>query len=564
MVPRRIVLTALALFACVAGAGVPDAGAQAPAKVVRLPLPKFDGSLTPYTFESGYPLVTLVYDTLLWRDGAGVPRPWLAQSVSRSADRRRLTIRLRNGARWHDGRPLTSADVAFTFDFVRDRFHPRFTPQVEDIESVQAPDSRTVTIDLRRPSMGFEDQPLADLPILPRHLWQGLAGGRAPAGPAVGSGPYRLVHARRRTGYRFRANRAYFRGRPRVERIQVPIIRQESRTYSALRRRNVDMLPVSLPERAAERLGGSFGINIASGTSYSGTALLFNLRRAPFNRAEVRRALSRSIELERIVRNVGPGVAADRGYIHPASRWAPEARLHRFDLSGARSALRKLKLPPIRILAPDNDPVRRTAGRQVALAMRRGGVDAEAVETTRSRLGRAIGEDGSVADFDAAIVGTPPLASYDPDFLQRVFGSDPRTAPLNYAGYRSQSFEALADRVASATDRRSRRRAVAAELRLLARDMPAIPLFFPEGRFAYRPAIHNGWLYVKGAGILDKRSFLRSAPASSSRAASDEGEETADSSSLLDILRIASLVVLLIALALGAAALMERRKARRR
>ena len=562
---RRILLGALAVFACVAGPGLAGAAAQAPAKVVRLPLPQYDGTLTPYTFESAYPLMTLVYDTLLWRDARGVPRPWLAQSVTPSTDRRRLTIRLRKRARWHDGRPLTSADVAFTFDFVKARFHPRFTPQLADVVSVQAPDPQTVTLDLRRPAAGFEDQPLADLPILPRHLWQGLPAGRAPAGPAIGSGPYRIVEARRRTGYRLRANRAYFRGRPRVERIQVPIIRQESRTYSALRRRNVDMLPVSLPERAVERLGGLFGINIARGTSYSGTALLFNVRRAPFNRPGVRRALARSIELERIVRNVGPGVAANRGYIHPASRWAPRARLHRFDLPSARLALSELNLPPIRILAPDNDPVRRTAGRQVALAMRRAGVDAQAVEATRPSLGRSIGEDGSPPDFDAAIVSIPPLASYDPDFLQRVFGSDSDSAPLNFTGYRSQSFEALAARVASASDRRSRRRAVAAELRLLAKDLPAIPLFFPEGRFAYRPAIHNGWLYVKGAGILDKRSFLRSRPATArSRPASTGGEETGESSSWLDILRIASLAVLLIALGLGAFGLVERQRARRR
>ncbi len=560
------VLAALALTASVAGARVPEAEAQGPAKVVRLPLPVYDGTLTPYTFELGYPLVTLVYDTLLWRDSKGVARPWLARSVTRSGNRRRLTIRLRNGVRWHDGRPLTSADVAFTFDFVADRFHPRFTPQLADVERVRAPDRRTVTIDLRRPSLGFDDQPLADLPILPRHLWQGLAAGGAPAGPAIGSGPYRLVEARRRTGYRFRANRAYFKGRPRVERIQVPIIRQESRTYSAIRRRKVDMLPVSLPERAVERLGGSFGINIASGPSYSGTALLFNLRRAPFNRPSARRAVARSIELERIVRTVGSGVAAERGYLHPASRWAPDTTLHRFDLPAARRAFRRLRLPAIRVLAPDNDPVRREAGRQVALAMRRGGLDAEAIETTRSRLGRAIGEDGSAADFDAAIVSMPPLASYDPDFLQRVFGSETGSSPLNYSGYRSRSFEALADRVASAPNRRTRQRAVTAELRLLAKDLPALPLFFPEGSFAYRPAIHDGWLFVKGTGILDKRSFLRTGPSPGARAATNGGEETDadESSSFLDILRVASLAVLLIALALGGVGLAERRKARRR
>ena len=559
----RIALVALVLALSAAGALAPIASAQSRAPLVRLPFPAYDGTLTPYTFEAGYPLMTLVYDTILWRDANGVPRPWLARSVTRSRGGRRVTIRLRRGVRWHDGRPLTAADVVFTFGFVARRFHPRFTPQLANVEQVRTAGPLSVVIALRRRSLGFDDQPLADLPILRLHLLQQLPAGRAaPPGPAIGSGPYRLVAAGRRAGYRFRANRAYFRGRPRVERVRVPIIREEPKTYSALRRRRVDMLPLSLPERPARQLGGSSGINVQRGPSYSGTALLLNVRRAPFDRPEARRAVARALDLERIVQNVGPGAAADRGYIHPSSRWAPQATLHRFDLRAARRALARLELPAIRILAPNNDPLRVEGGRQVALALRRAGAGASLVEVSRGSLGRAIGEDGSSADFEAAIVSTPPLASYDPDFLARVFGPDPATAPLNYSGYRSRAFAALAERVAAAPNRGARRRAVAAELRLLARDVPAIPLFFSEGTFAFRPAIHNGWVFVKGAGILDKRSFLAGQRRAPSRAAATEDVEgdSDDGGSLLDVLRIASLIVLVIVLVLAAVALLSRRK----
>lgn len=549
---------AVAIVGISAAISTPVAQAQRRTELVRLPLPRYDGTLTPYTFELAYPLVTLVYDTLMWRDSSGAPRPWLARSVERANGGRRFTIRLRRGVRWHDGRPLTAADVAFTFDFVRRRFHPRFTPQLEDVSSVQATGRGTVTVELSRPSLGFYDQPLADLPIMPRHLWQTLAPGTAPPGRAVGSGPYRLVRASSGNGYGFRANRSYFRGRPRVERIRVPIIRQESRTYRALRARRVDMLPVSLPEGASRSLGRAFGINIRRGDSYSGTALLLNLRRPPFSRPAARRAVASALDLDRMVRNVGPGEPADRGYVHPDSPWASRSPLHRFDLEAARRAVRDLDLPPIRVLAPDNDPVRREAGRQTALALRRGGVDAELTEVSRASLGRAIGEDGSSASFDAAIVSTPPLASYDPDFLRRVFGADAREAPLNYAGYRSEEFETLAARVAAAPSRLARRRAVAAELRLLARDLPVVPLFFAEGRFAYRPAIHDGWVYVQGTGILDKRSFLAGAGPTRSRLVEEEDE--GDSTSALDVLQVASLVLLVIVLALGAAGLRARRK----
>jgi peptide/nickel transport system substrate-binding protein len=316
--------TVLIVTALGTGLGTPVVEAAPPqAKVIRLPLPRYDGTLTPYTFELAYPLVTLVYDTLMWRDANGVPRPWLARSVKRSNGGRRLTIRLRKGVRWHDGRPLTAGDVAFTLQFVAARYEPGFTPQLVDVESVQAIDRLTVRVDLRRRSPGFDDQPLSDLPILPRHLWQGLEGSQAvPPGPAVGSGPYRLVRAGRRGGYDFRANRSYFKGRPRVGRIRVPIIRDEKGTYDALRSRDVHMVPIPLPRDIATELGRSASITVKRGPSYTGTALVLNLRRPPFDRPAPRRAVARALKLTRVLRNTGPGVPAEEGNIHPDSPWA--------------------------------------------------------------------------------------------------------------------------------------------------------------------------------------------------------------------------------------------------
>jgi len=557
------------VIVCLAAAVAPSpASARAPdTPLVRLPFPSYDGTLTPYTFTLGYPLVTLVYDPLFWRDANGIPRPWLARSLQRSNGGRSLTITLRKGVRWHDGRPLTADDVAFTFQFVAGHFQPRFTPELADVSGVRATGPLTVTIDLRRVSLGFEDQPLADLPILPRHLWQGLAPGQpAPPGLPVGSGPYRLVSAQPATGYVFAANHGYFEGAPRVEQIRVPIIHQEQRSYDALRQRRVDMLPFGLPQGPAGELGTAFGIAVRTGPLYSGTALLLNLRRPPFDRPAARRAVADALDLGRIVRNVGPAAAAEQGYIHPASPWASGASLQRFDPMSAQAAVARLQLPTIHLLAPESDPVRLEAGRQVVLALQRAGAKATLTKLSSARLSQAIGENGSAPDFDAAIASTPPLASDDPAFLGALFGSDPRTAPLNSTGYRSQAFDVLAQRVASAPDLQARHEAAGGELRVLASDLPAIPLFFSEGTFAYRPAIYDGWVFVKGTGILDKRSFLagqtppRPGPAGGGVGVpSDSG-----SGSGLDFVDAASLVVLAIVVALAGTALLARRSAGRR
>ncbi len=563
---RRGGLITVVIVALVGGVVPPSPGGARPGvqTVVRLPFPRYDGTLTPYTFELGYPLVTLVYDTLFWRDADGIPQPWLAHSLTASNRGRRLTITLPKGVRWQDGRPLTADDVVFTFQFVASHFHPRFTPELADVERVRATDRLTVTIDLRHVSLGFEDQPLSDLPILPKHLWQGLGSGQlAPPGLPVGSGPYRLVSAKPSTGYHFVANDTYFKAAPRVQQIRVPIIHQEQRSYDALRRGQVDMLPFNLPGPAAQAFGAAPGVALRTGPLYSGTALLLNLRRAPFVSRAARRAVAQALNLLAIASNSGPAAAAEQGVIDPVSPWASGTSLQRFDPSSARAAVASLRLPMVRVLAANNDPVRLEAGRQVVLALRRAGASATLTAVSSAALSQAIGETGAPPRFEAAIDGTSALASYDPDFLAALFGSNPHGSPLNSTGYRSRAFDALAQRVASAPDVQARREAARAELRLLAADLPVIPLFFSQGTFAYRPAAYSGWVFVKGTGILDKRSFLAGqAPVSAgpdgSGAAAPAGSGSGSKLSFVDV---ASLLVVAIALILAGAALLARRSA---
>lgn len=531
--------------------------------VVRLPFPQDDGTLTPYTFELGYSLVTLIYDTLLWRDANGVPQPWLARAVEPSADGRQLTVRLAEGAAWHDGAPVTAADVAFTFEFVAKHPHPRFTPELRAVEKVVVADPTTVVISLRHASPGFLDQPLSDMPILPAHLWRSIRGGRlAPEGLPVGSGPYRLADYRPKEGYRFEANTAYFRGPPSVSTLEIPIIGDANGTLQALERRRVDMIPVSLPEDAAARVEG-LGTKVREGPSYLGTVLMFNLRAPPFDRPEVRRAISGALDLRRISGAVGTGVAADRGYLHPESPWASKTLLHSpKPVAVARSEMAKLGLPPIEVLAADNDPVKLEAGRQVALALERAGVQATSRGIPRDELSRAVGEEGGQPTFGAAIWTSPPLASYDPDFLRRLFGSAPGDATFNYPGYRNPAFDDLTERIAQEPDPVARKAATAEALRVLATDLPVIPLFFSTGTFTYRPAVYDGWVFVKGSGILDKRSFVDASPAApdETRPPPEDGLASDDEDKGRSPIAYAAIGVLGLALLLGIIGVVSRRQ----
>jgi peptide/nickel transport system substrate-binding protein len=474
---------------------------------LRIPFPQEDGTLTPYTFTFGYPLMTLVYDTLMWRDQSGTPRPWLARDVKVTNGGRRVTVELRNGARWHDGRRLTAGDVEFTFEYVRARYHPRFTPQLELIDEVRAVKPSRVVFELTAPGAGFLDQPLSDVPILPRHLWEGIAAGDVPPGSPVGSGPYRMTRHRPDNAYTFRANRNYFLGAPRVRTLKFPIVPGPEDMLERLETREVDMVPLTLPRDAAQRLE-DLGAEVATGAYYVGTILVFNVRRAPFDDPVVRRAVAAALDLRTIARAAGNGVPAEYGLIHPRSPWASDEILHRVDPSAARDALTRVDVPRVEVLAPAGDPVRAEAGRRVAIALDSAGVSARVKTIARDDLVAALGEDSAPARFTLAIWSTPPLASYDPAFVARMLASDPRTAPLNVSGYESARFDRVARRVATAADDVERRAAVEEQLRLIARDAPVVPLLFQQGAFAYNPRSYDDWVFIEGTGILDKQSFI--------------------------------------------------------
>ncbi|MBV8528849.1 MAG: hypothetical protein JOZ75_11070 [Candidatus Dormibacteraeota bacterium] len=489
-----------------AGSFAPSvASPRATAAVLRIPFPQYDGTLTPYTFNSDYSLMTLLYDTVMWRDAGGIPRPWLADSVATSADGMTVNIHVAPGARWQDGPPVTSADIAFTFTYMRAHPHERFTPELAVVSSVDTPDPATAVIHLSHTSSGFDEEPLSDVPIMPEHIWSNLpADALSPEGMPVGSGPYKLASASPANGYRFEAVNGYFRGTPAVQTIEVPLIHDAAATTRALQDHKVDALPISVSPNDALQLQRDLSVRVKSGASFLGTVLLMNTRSSPFDRPGVRRAVSDALNLAQIASAVGQAVPADRGYLHPDSGWAPSGPVQHYDPPEARLGLSGVDTP-ITVLAPDNDTTQQAAGRQVVEALERAGVNSKLTTVSVSELNDAVGAGDVAPTYQLALWTAPALASYDPTLLGRLFGSG---QPLNLTGYASQEFDADAARVDTASDPAARHAAVESLVDRLAQDAPAVPLYFAKGEFAVRPGVYDGWVFVTGSGILDKLSFV--------------------------------------------------------
>ena len=114
---KRNVLRAMVLVIIVSAAVYPLMAAG----TLKIGLSSEEGTLNPYTYktETGMDLVRLVYDPLFQIDKNLVSKPWLVKSFSLSADKLLLTMKLHENVKWHDGKPLTSADVKFTYEYIK-------------------------------------------------------------------------------------------------------------------------------------------------------------------------------------------------------------------------------------------------------------------------------------------------------------------------------------------------------------------------------------------------------------------------------------------------------------
>ncbi|MBM2812480.1 MAG: hypothetical protein HW416_3239, partial [Chloroflexi bacterium] len=185
----------------------------------------------------------LLHAGLAQQDSTSVLRPRLAEDVPSAENglwrvfpdgSMETTWRLKPSARWHDGVPITSADLAFTMAVVRDKALSDFGDVAYAfIESVDAPDPRTITVRWKEPFIEADTLFTVDRALpMPRHLLEeAYAADRAAftqhaywSQGFVGAGPYRLRDWESGSHLVLEAFDDYVLGRPRIDEIEVRFI----------------------------------------------------------------------------------------------------------------------------------------------------------------------------------------------------------------------------------------------------------------------------------------------------------------------------------------------------
>ncbi|MBE0502101.1 MAG: peptide-binding protein [Desulfuromonadales bacterium] len=260
----------------------------------------------------------------------------LAESWEISSDGLILTFHLRRDVRWHDGEPLTSADVLFTYQmFVHPQTPTAYAESYRQVAYVEAPDPYTFRV--------VYDKPYAPalgswgVAIHPQHLLQGLTGDAlaksALTRSPIGTGPFRFKEWVSGEKLVLEANEDYFEGRPYLKRVVYRIIPDQSTQLLELLSGGLDYMSLNPIQYQTQTDLPAFKrrYNKYRYLAFGYTYLGYNLNRPLFKDRRVRQALAYAINKQELIDGVllGLGEAATGPY--KSDTWVYNRQVAKYD-----------------------------------------------------------------------------------------------------------------------------------------------------------------------------------------------------------------------------------------
>jgi peptide/nickel transport system substrate-binding protein len=316
------------------------------------------GNLNPLVFPTQYDtnINELVFARLVKPRADLSFEPDMAESWTVSDDARTLTFTLREGLTFHDGRPVTAADVAFTLtsmahpDYAGGRYAeisilegaPAFREgNAESVAGIEVLDERTVSFTTREPFAPFLAV-IGGIFILPEHVygavpvgqWQEHSSNRNP----LGSGPFVFDEFRPGEFISVRAFEGYWDGRPCLDRLIVRFGDQNT-LLAALLAGEIDAAPVPIDGTSSVESAPNLDLLVVDTLSfqYIGT----NLRGPILGDPAVRQAIAHAVNRQAIVNGLLQGYGSLIDTLFPNNHWAypPDVDPIAYDVEEARRIL---------------------------------------------------------------------------------------------------------------------------------------------------------------------------------------------------------------------------------
>ncbi|HKV41989.1 MAG TPA: ABC transporter substrate-binding protein [Blastocatellia bacterium] len=276
----------------------------------------FDPRFSTANSQSAH-VMQLVYDTLMVKDAHFDLVPSLAGSFVQAEDQKTFTFHIRSGVRFHNGRPLTSADVKYTFDSILDpATKSPIRGAIDKIAVIDTPDPLTVVFRMREPSYTF----LGNLPAI--GIIPNGSGSELTSSP-MGSGPYRFVSYSEDGGLKLDSNAAYWGGAPNIPHIQVELIQDNSTRQAALMSGEVDLAyNAQFDPETIRALAGNRRLKVSISAGANIAYLGVNVTAGPLSNRNVRQAIAFSINRREIIHRLLRDQAREADSVLPPEQWA--------------------------------------------------------------------------------------------------------------------------------------------------------------------------------------------------------------------------------------------------
>ena len=447
----------------------------------------------------------LIFDDLLERDEHLNVKPALAESWE-IPDRLTYVFHLHHGVKFHDGRPLTSRDVKWTFDsLLQGKIRSTKAAAYRFVDRIEAPDDYTVIFQMKEPFStllwNLSDGAIGIVPY---------GSGDEISRKPVGSGPFRFFSAEQDREVILERNEGYWGEKARLGRIRFMVVPDTTTRALELRKGSADIVNNALTSDLVLALEREPNLKVLRGPGTVLNYLAFNLRDPVLKDVRVRQAIAYAINRQPMIDYLWRGFAQPAGSVLPAQSWAYNADVPTYEHNAerARQILDAAGYRPVNdvrfhlVIKTSTEETTRLIAAVLQQQLRDVGVALD-IRTFEFATFFSDVTSGAYQLYSLRWIG----GNEDPDIFEYAFHSDkfpPHGA--NRGFYHNPRVDALIDQARRETDQNVRKRLYAQVQETLAHDVPYVNLWFYDNVLVHSRRVRN--ISLNPSGNYD---FLKTA-----------------------------------------------------
>jgi peptide/nickel transport system substrate-binding protein len=451
----------------------------------------------------------LLFDDLLERDEHLNVRPGLAERWE-TPNPLTYIFHLHSGVKFHDGSPLTSRDVKWTFDsLLTGKIRSTKSSSYSAVDHIDTPDERTVVFHLK--------EPLATL------LWRMSDGamGIVPYGTLgeitqhpIGSGPFRFISAEPDKEVVLERNNDYWGAKAKLQRVRFMVVPDTTTRALELRKGSADLAINALTPDMVFTLERESKLQVVRAPGTVLQYMAFNMRDPILKDVRVRQALARAIDRKPILQYLWRGFAEPAASILPAQSWAytSDVPTYAYDPERARQMLDAAGYPAVNgvrfrlTMKTSTDENTRLMVAVLQQQLRQVQIQLD-IRTLEFATFFSDVTHGQFQMHSLRWIG----GNEDPDIFEYAFHSNKFTPNgANRTFYSNPRVDALVDQARTEINQETRKKLYAEIQRILAEDLPYINLWYLDNVLVHTQRVNN--LSLSPPGNYD---FLKTAELSS-------------------------------------------------